>query len=48
MLPDCPVGPPTCWLWFSTLRLLIGKIPLKEDDRRRLQAAEVGVFGSEI
>ncbi|TNN46661.1 hypothetical protein EYF80_043130 [Liparis tanakae] len=18
--PVCPVGPPTCWLWFSTLR----------------------------
>lgn len=26
---DCPVGPPTCWLWFMTLRLLIGKIPLQ-------------------
>lgn len=26
--PVWPVGPPTCWLWFSTLRLLIGRIPL--------------------
>ena len=24
----CPVGPPTCWLWFSTLRLLMGRMPL--------------------
>ena len=28
MPPVCPVGPPTCWLWFSTLRLLSGRIPL--------------------
>lgn len=24
----CAVGPPTCWLWFSTLRVLIGRMPL--------------------
>lgn len=29
--PDCPVGPPTCWLWLSTLRLLMGSIPLQEE-----------------
>lgn len=25
----CAVGPPTCWLWFRTLRLLMGRMPLQ-------------------
>lgn len=36
--PVGPVGPPTCWLWFSTLRLLIGRIPLQRTGRRHIDA----------
>lgn len=36
--PVGPVGPPTCWLWFSTLRLLIGRIPLQRAGQRHIKA----------
>ena len=39
--PAWPVGPPTCWLWFRTLRLLMGRIPLQRDTRE-VRAARGG------
>lgn len=36
--PVGPVGPPTCWLWFSTLRLLSGRIPLQRAGQRHIKA----------